>query len=98
MVNSLVWDAGPLWGGSRELVGRLLEVNSLLDVMVQASHKIKNQLGSCQFLLPVADSIDPNLVRQRLGAAQTGIDSSRFHVVIRVKGSRVFVRFEAVLL
>lgn len=46
---------------------RMNEVNSLLDVMIQASEKIKSELGYCQFLLPVADSIDPNLIRQRLG-------------------------------
>ena len=52
---------------------RMNEVNSLLDVMIQASQKIKSQLGSCQFLLPVADSIDPKLILQRLGANQLGI-------------------------
>ncbi|MZH02563.1 MAG: lipid-A-disaccharide synthase [Nitrospinae bacterium] len=52
---------------------RMNEVNSLLDVMIQASEKIKNELGSCQFLLPVADSIDPDLLRQRLGANRLNI-------------------------
>jgi lipid-A-disaccharide synthase len=47
---------------------RMNEVNSLLDVMIQAAQKIHSELGSCQFLLPVADSIDPDMVRQRLGA------------------------------
>ena len=52
---------------------RMNEVNSLLDVMIQASEKITSKLGSCQFLLPVADSIDPNLIRQRLGANRLNI-------------------------
>jgi lipid-A-disaccharide synthase len=52
---------------------RMNEVNSLLDVMVQAAQKIYSELGSCQFLLPVADSIDPNLLRKRLGANPLGI-------------------------
>jgi lipid-A-disaccharide synthase len=47
---------------------RMNEVNSLLDVMIKAGQKIHSELGSCQFLLPIADSIDSNLVRQRLGA------------------------------
>ena len=52
---------------------RMNEVNSLLDVMIQAAQKIHSELGSCQFLLPVADSIDPDMVRQRLGANPLGI-------------------------
>lgn len=52
---------------------RMNEVTSLLDVMVEAGGKIKQELGSCQFLLPVADSIDPNLIRQRLGTNPLGI-------------------------
>ena len=52
---------------------RINEVNSLLDVMIQAAEKIRSELGSCQFLLPIADSIDPDLIRQRLGANPLGI-------------------------
>ncbi len=52
---------------------RMNEVNSLLDVMVQAGEKIRDELGSCQFLLPIADSIDPGLIRQRLGDNPLGI-------------------------
>ena len=52
---------------------RMNEVNSLLDVMIQAAEKIRSELGSCQFLLPIADSIDPDLIRQRLGANPLGI-------------------------
>ena len=52
---------------------RMNEVNSLLEVMVQAAQKIRSELGSCQFLLPIADSIDTDLVRQRLGANPLGI-------------------------
>ena len=46
---------------------RMSEVNYLLDDMVGAARIIQNELGECQFLLPVADSIDPELIRQRLG-------------------------------
>jgi len=49
------------------------EVNSLLGVMVQAAEKILSELGSCRFLLPVADSIDPDLIRKRLGDNPLGI-------------------------
>jgi lipid-A-disaccharide synthase len=52
---------------------RMNEINSLLDVMIEAGGKIQQELGSCQFLLPVADSIDPDLIRQRLGANSLGI-------------------------
>ena len=52
---------------------RMNEVNSLLDVMIQAAEKIRSELGSCQFLLPIADSINPDLIRQRLGVNPLGI-------------------------
>jgi lipid-A-disaccharide synthase len=47
---------------------RMSEVNYLLDDLIGAAHIIKKELGECQFLLPVADSIDPDLIRNRLGA------------------------------
>jgi lipid-A-disaccharide synthase len=47
---------------------RMNEVTSLLDEMLQAAEKIKKELGSCQFLLPVAESIDTNLIKQKLGS------------------------------
>jgi lipid-A-disaccharide synthase len=46
---------------------RMSEINYLLDDMVGAARIIQKELGQCQFLLPVADSIDPELIRQRLG-------------------------------
>ena len=46
---------------------RMNEINSLLNVMVQAAEKINSEMGACQFLLPVADSIDPKLIRKHLG-------------------------------
>ena len=52
---------------------RMSEVNYLLEDMVGAARMIKNELGDCQFLLPVADSIDPELIRQRLGDNPLGI-------------------------
>lgn len=45
---------------------RMSEINYLLDDMVGAARIIQRELGECQFLLPVADSIDPDLIRQRL--------------------------------
>jgi lipid-A-disaccharide synthase len=47
---------------------RMNEVNSLLDEMLRAAEKIKKELGSCQFLLPVAESIDTALIQQKLGS------------------------------
>lgn len=52
---------------------RMNEINSLLDVMVEAADRIRNELGSCQFLLPIADSIDPDLIRERLGSNPLGV-------------------------
>ena len=52
---------------------RMNEINSLLGVMVEAAERIRNELGSCQFLLPIADSIDPDLIRERLGSNSLGI-------------------------
>lgn len=52
---------------------RMSEVNYLLDDMVGAAGIIQKELGQCQFLLPVADSIDPEMIRQRLGDNSTGI-------------------------
>ena len=42
------------------------EIQSLLSVMVEAAEKIQGELGNCQFILPVADSIDPEMIRQKL--------------------------------
>ncbi len=52
---------------------RMNEINSLLGVMVEAAERIRNELGPCQFLLPIADSIDPDLIRERLGSNSLGI-------------------------
>ncbi len=46
---------------------RMSEINYLLGDMVGAAGIIQKELGQCQFLLPVADSIDPEIIRQRLG-------------------------------
>jgi lipid-A-disaccharide synthase len=42
------------------------EIFSLLQIMHEAAEKIQNELGNCQFILPVADTIDPELIRQQL--------------------------------
>ncbi len=47
---------------------RLNEVNSLLDEMLLAAEKIRKELSTCQFLLPIADSIDPDIIQQKLGS------------------------------
>ena len=52
---------------------RMSEINYLLDDMVGAARIIQKDLGQCQFLLPVADSIDPELIRQKLGENSLGI-------------------------
>lgn len=52
---------------------RMNEIDSLLNVMVEAAEKIRNELGDCQFLLPVANSIDPVILKQRLGTNPLGI-------------------------
>lgn len=52
---------------------RMSEINYLLDDMVSAARIIQKDLGQCQFLLPVADNIDPELIRKRLGENPLGI-------------------------
>jgi lipid-A-disaccharide synthase len=52
---------------------RMNEVTSLLDEMLRAAEKIKKELGSCQFLLPVAESIDSDLIQEKLGSNQLDI-------------------------
>ncbi len=52
---------------------RMSEINYLLDDMVGAARIIQKELGQCQFLLPVADSIDPELIQQKLGDNPLGI-------------------------
>ena len=42
------------------------EIQSLLAIMLEAAQKIQNERGDCQFILPVADTIDPELIRQQL--------------------------------
>ena len=44
------------------------EVNSLLDIMVAAAGRIKAEIPDCQFILPIADSINPDYVRDKLGS------------------------------
>jgi lipid-A-disaccharide synthase len=52
---------------------RMSEINYLLDDMVSAARIIQTDLGKCQFLLPVAKNIDPELIRKRLGENPLGI-------------------------
>ena len=46
---------------------RMNEINSLLDEILGAAKKIKNEICQCQFLLPIAESIDPVIIRKKLG-------------------------------
>ncbi|CCQ89555.1 Lipid-A-disaccharide synthase [Nitrospina gracilis 3/211] len=46
---------------------RMSEINYLLDDILGAARILKDKLGDVQFLLPVADSIDTDLLRERLG-------------------------------
>ena len=52
---------------------RMNEINSLLDEMLGAAKKIKNEICQCQFLLPIAESIDPVIIRKKLGHNPLGI-------------------------
>lgn len=46
---------------------RISEIDRLLGVMTEAAALIKKELaGDCQFILPVADAIDPEYIRKKL--------------------------------
>ena len=47
---------------------RMNEITSLLHEMLLAAEKVKREMGECQFLLPVADTIDPVLIQKKLGS------------------------------
>ena len=47
---------------------RMNEITSLLDEMLLAAEKVKREMGECQFLLSVADTIDPVLIQKKLGS------------------------------
>ncbi len=49
------------------------EIHALLTVMVRAARIIGQQCPGCQFVLPLADSIDPGLVRPDIENAGTAI-------------------------
>ena len=42
------------------------EINFLLDLMINSAVAIKKQMKDCQFILPVAKTVDPELIRDRL--------------------------------
>lgn len=46
---------------------RLNEINTLLDDMLAAAAIIKKEIPNCQFILPVADTIDPAHIHKKLG-------------------------------
>ena len=43
------------------------EIDSLLPVMLEAAEKIQKQMPDCQFILPVAGTINSDCIRNRLG-------------------------------
>ena len=52
---------------------RMNEITSLLEEILLAAEKIKKEMGECQFLLPVADTIDSVLIQKKLGSNPLGI-------------------------
>ncbi len=42
------------------------EIDFLLGPMIEAGEKIKNELKECQFILPIADTIDPEIIQREL--------------------------------
>jgi lipid-A-disaccharide synthase len=46
---------------------RMNEIGTLLNDMLDASAIIKRKIPDCQFILPVADTIDPNHIHEKLG-------------------------------
>ena len=52
------------------------EINSLLQVMVQAAGKLKDSLKECQFMLPIADTVDPEFIHRQLGDNPLGIKTT----------------------
>ncbi len=47
---------------------RMNEINFLLDEMLAAAEKIKKELGACQFLLPVAESMNYEMIQRKLSS------------------------------
>ncbi len=45
---------------------RKSEIEFLLDPMLQAAKKIQEEIKDCQFVLPIADSIDPEDIKKRI--------------------------------
>lgn len=45
---------------------RMNEINFLFDEILGAAEKIKKELGECQFLLPIAESIDFDMIHRKL--------------------------------
>ncbi len=43
------------------------EVHYLFDVMIGAARRIRKELPACRFVLPVADTLDPDFIRRKLG-------------------------------
>ncbi len=52
---------------------RMNEIRALLEVMLEAAGEINKALPQCQFVLPVAETIDPEHLRNRLGSNPLGV-------------------------
>lgn len=52
---------------------RMNEINFLFDEILGAAEKIKKELGACQFLLPIAESIDFDIIHRKLAPNTLGI-------------------------
>ena len=52
---------------------RMNEINFLFDEILGAAEKIKMKLGACQFLLPIAESIDFDMIHRKLAPNPLGI-------------------------
>lgn len=49
------------------------EIQALLNVMLEAAGEIRKTFQDCQFILPIADSIDPEIIRGQLKSNPLGI-------------------------
>ncbi len=45
---------------------RKSEIDRLLSPMLEAASQIQKEMGACQFILPVADTIDPEYLKKKL--------------------------------
>jgi len=61
---------------------RMSEIDYLFDDIVGAARRIQKDIPDCQFLLPVADTIDPELIRDRLRKLESPQTGSSLNIKI----------------